>query len=278
MVSPMIQPFRFLEPLKRGVIRSRPNRFVMMVECANTGRLERCHCPVTGNIGYLDFNRGGVSCLLSPAMSPRATTAFTVEAISLDAEHTCSPAWIGINQNKANRYFEYFLSQGVWPELTPHPAFTLSPEVSVGGSRIDFCIDRYTDAPHYIEVKTPLIALETSGHPNFDAGKKDRTVISDGRLTRHMDTLSAILDGSPGAWVAGSPRCSMVLLFMYDAPRFNPPRNVGDTSTVPVARARGLAKIFDSVDNMNEKGVRRFQLNLKITEGTVSVIDFFSLE
>lgn len=36
--------WRFAPPLREGVIRSRPNRFIMMVDVG--GRLERCHCPV----------------------------------------------------------------------------------------------------------------------------------------------------------------------------------------------------------------------------------------
>ena len=272
-----MQPFRFHEPLRRGVIVSRPNRFVMMVQCTDTGLLERCHCPVTGNIGYLDFNRGGIPCLMSPASSPRAKTAFTVEAISLQPPPARSSDWVGINQTNANRYFEYFLRQNMWAALTPHPVFTVCSEVSVGESRIDFCIDGHTGSPHYIEVKTPLNSMDTSGHPNFDFRKRDRAVISAGRLTRHMDTLSAILDGNEArSETVEGPRCSLVLLFMYDAPRFNPTREVG--AIVPAARARGLAKIFDSVDTMNEKGVQQYQLNLQVTESAVGVTDFFRLD
>ncbi|MEI6850117.1 MAG: DNA/RNA nuclease SfsA, partial [archaeon] len=45
--------YLFKEPLKEGVIKSRPNRFIMLVLI--DGKLEKCHCPSTGRIGNIKF-------------------------------------------------------------------------------------------------------------------------------------------------------------------------------------------------------------------------------
>ena len=54
-------PYVFSERLLVGVIKKRPNRFVMMVNVS--GSLERVHCPCTGNIGNLDFEDSNIPYL-----------------------------------------------------------------------------------------------------------------------------------------------------------------------------------------------------------------------
>lgn len=94
-----IKSFLFPTKLIRGTIISRPNRFIMMVQNHETGTVEKCHCPVTGDIGYLNFNKGGIPCLLSEPTKTKSgntttatqqrSTAFTVEAISLMDDDYC---------------------------------------------------------------------------------------------------------------------------------------------------------------------------------------------
>lgn len=268
-------PFRFSQPLARGVVRSRPNRFIMLVEDLASGKVERCHCPVTGNIGCLDFNKGDIPCLLSPSSGPGSKTAFTVEAISLDPEGTNHPSWLGINQMKSNRYFEHFLKQNIWTEFYHSNSSHIIREVKVGDSRIDFCIGRESASPHYIEIKSPSNTLDSTKHPNYDAGKKSRTMNSPGRLrlTRHMDSLSEIMAlGGDGS----DPRCSMVLVFMHDAPIFNPPLDNQNKDLTAIQRVN-ISNIHNSANSMNRNGVRLFQLNLNFTENEVTVSNFFKL-
>jgi sugar fermentation stimulation protein A len=66
--------------LVEGLIKSRPNRFIMFVEEGGTTR--ECHCPSTGRIGDIEFR--DVPCLLSEAEGHGRRTRCTVEAISLD--------------------------------------------------------------------------------------------------------------------------------------------------------------------------------------------------
>lgn len=262
----------------------------MQVDCALTGKTERCHCPATGSIGYLNFDKGGIPCLMSPASSKSAKTSFTVEAMTLDPEEAQNHMWIGINQTRANRYFEHFLLQNMWPGFEISEGSIVSREVKVGPSRIDFCIDKSGSSPHYIEIKTPLNEMDSSNHPNFDSGIRDRLKVSSGRLVKHMDTLSRVMDDAHYPCpIDGSnltslsllslrPRCSMVLVFMYDAPAFKPDRAERIQSMKSFESSRNLSHIFDSVDKMNKAGVARYQLNLNISETEVRAVAFFRLE
>jgi sugar fermentation stimulation protein A len=110
------------------------------------GRTIRCHCPTTGRLGDLQLK--GLPCLYSTSDNPKRKTAHTVEAISTLGT---GDAWVGINQNAANRYFEFFLRKGALSNLANGD---VKREVKLGKSRIDFQV---RDA--YVEVKTPLIVL-----------------------------------------------------------------------------------------------------------------------
>ena len=79
--------FMFPEPLKEGVIVSRPNRFIMMVQ--SDSNTIRCHCPTTGRLG--DVSLSGLHYLFSDAHSKGRKTAHTVEAISIEPPGRASP-------------------------------------------------------------------------------------------------------------------------------------------------------------------------------------------
>jgi len=75
------EKYLFKKPLIEGLIKSRPNRFIMMVEI--NGKVEKCHCPSTGRIGDIIFK--DIPCLVSKAESEsKRKTKFTVEAFSND--------------------------------------------------------------------------------------------------------------------------------------------------------------------------------------------------
>lgn len=99
--------FEFKNPLIEGIIKKRPNRFIMLVEVDND--LYKCHCPCTGQIGDLVFDT--IPCLLSKADNPKRSIAYAVEAISVDY----GISYIGINQNAANRYMDFFTNRTAKP-------------------------------------------------------------------------------------------------------------------------------------------------------------------
>jgi sugar fermentation stimulation protein A len=233
-----LEVFRFPKKLRRGTIESRPNRFIMMV--GSGGRTLRCHCPTTGRLG--DLKLEGLRCLYSTSTNVKRKTAHTVEAISTSPN---SRTWVGINQNAANRYFEFFLRNGALRRLATGEVHR---EVKLGRSRIDFKVGNA-----YVEVKTPLITLpagkevarvERSRFDSFD------------RLIRHMGELQKSL--------AAGMRAKIVLCYLYDAKPFSPPPPDGtNTKILAAARAAEIA------------GVERWQVNLKVDNRGVSLIRYF---
>jgi sugar fermentation stimulation protein A len=227
--------FRFPETLERGIVISRPNRFIMMVKAR--GKTLRCHCPTTGRLG--DAKIASLPCLFSRSTGTGKTQG-TVQAISFATKPI---SWIGINQNAANRYVEFFLEKGL---LSRMASGEVQREVKLGKSRIDFLV-----GDTYVEVKTPLMRLPTGSvekvtHSRFDSF--DRTI-------RHMEELSEALKDGKKAVIA--------MCYLYDAPPFRPP-----------PRDRYNARILDAAQKAEKSGVHRWQVNLAIDPDGVRLIGY----
>jgi sugar fermentation stimulation protein A len=228
----------FPKPLSRGAVVSRPNRFIMLVRAG--GKTLRCHCPTTGRLG--DLKLSGLPCLYSTSPSTTRKTAHTVEAISASGDGI---SWVGINQNAANRYFEFFLRNGALSRLARGE---VRREVKLGKSRIDFLV-----GDSYVEVKTPLITLPApSKVPRVKRSKFD----SFDRLIRHMGELQGSL--------AQGRKAKIVLCYLYDARPFKPPEP--DTTNSRILAAARAAE---------EAGVERWQVNLQVDKNGVSLIRYF---
>ena len=233
--------YRFPERLEEGIVLSRPNRFIMTVRAG--GKTLRCHCPTTGRLGEIKISN--IPCLFSRAKGGSRKTQGTVEAISTDSAGKGEKTWIGINQNAANRYIEFFLRND---QLAKVATGELRREVRLGASRIDFLV-----GSTYVEVKTPLIVLpastglKTVKHSRFD---------SFDRLIRHMGELgSSLRDGR---------RAAILMCFLYDAKPFRPP---------PMDRYN--APILTAARKAAEMGVERWQVNLRLDAEGVSLLRYF---
>jgi len=237
------ETFTFPEPLKEGVIVSRPNRFVMIVR--SDSNTIRCHCPTTGRLG--DVSLSGLHCLFSDARSKGRKTAHTVEAISVESPGRAR-SWVGINQTAVNRYVEFFIENGL---LSSMASGVLKREVRLRGSRIDFLV-----GDTYVEVKTPLITLPASKsvervrHGRFD---------SFDRMIRHMTELRESL--------SAGRRAVLAMCYLYDAKPFRPP-----------ALDRTNSRILDAARLAEESGVETWQVNMKVDRKGVRVIRYFRNE
>jgi len=235
--------YRFRERLIEGVVKSRPNRFLMLVETG--GSVAKCHCPATGRIGEISFSE--VPCLLSRTEGAARKTRCTVEAISLDPPGGKEKSWIGINQTRVNDYVEFFLERGMIPGIAKG---NVQREVKLGGSRIDFLI-----GDTYVEVKMPLISLPAGGnvktatHSRFD---------SFDRLIKHFSDLS----GS----IRKESRAVMLLCYMYDASPFSAPKAGSHNK-----------RILSAARSATGKGLENWQVNMRIDAEGVSLIDYFRL-
>jgi sugar fermentation stimulation protein A len=238
--------YSFPSKLAEGLIKSRPNRFIMSAEVGNT--VEECHCPSTGRIGSLRFE--DIPCLLSAGEGSHRRTRYTVEAISLDPPDTKKKRWIGINQGKANSYVEFFLREGTMDGLFG-PVASVKREVKLAGSRLDFLVN----GRDYLEVKTPLKDIPCEGHRCYK--KNSSKFTSFDRMVKHFcDISGAIGEGS---------KAVVLMCFLYDAPRF----------TVPEAPEPA---IVDAVHRATVKGLENWQVNLKIDENGVVLLDYFKLD
>ncbi len=241
----MAQKYIFENPLIEGLIQSRPNRFIMYVELA--GSTFKAHCPVTGRVGNIKFK--DIPCLLSESNDPERKTKYTVEAISVDALDSKSKSWIGINQNKSNKYVEFFIKTEQLERMVKNGS-SVCRERKLGKSRIDFQVK-----DSYIEVKTTLNNLPT---PDVIKKTKPAKFDSYDRLIKHFKDLSESLKHGN--------RAIVLLCFMYDAKPFKPPKTNSNN-----------IKIKNAVDKASLSGVENWQINLKIDKSGVELIDYFKL-
>jgi sugar fermentation stimulation protein A len=237
--------YKFKKKLVEGVIKSRPNRFVMIVDLDDS--LIKCHCPSTGRIGNILFS--DVPCLLSKTEDKTRKTEYTVEAISLDPANKKEKMWIGINQVKANVYIEFFLKNNLLQKMVK--VKNIKKEIKLRNSRIDFLVDNT-----YIEVKTPLIQLPS---------KKNMKKVMHGpftsfdRLIKHFKALSENLPKNS--------RAILLMCYMYDAKPFSVPKFDGHN-----------IKILAAAKTATKKGIKHWQINLKINPAGISIIRYFKLD
>lgn len=228
--------YKFNKPLIDGTIKSRPNKFIFMVDI--NGTVEKCHCPTTGRIGEIEFKN--IPCLLSEN-APGRFTRYTVEAISSDRKN-----WIGINQNKANHYIEYFLKTR---QLSKLAHGSVQRERSLSFAKVDFLVGNT-----YVEVKTPLLEL-----PGSLAHREFSKFNSFDKMIKHFKDMS---NGLRYGY-----RAVIILCYMYAAEPFSVPKEERDNWRMQ--RAAMMA---------TRKGIETWQANLKIGKDGVELMKYFKLK
>ena len=241
-----MQKFLFKNNLIEGLIKSRPNRFIMLVEINN--KPEKCHCPSTGRIASIKFEN--IPCLLSISDNPERKTKYTVEAISLDSINKPNKEYIGINQSKANEYIEFFIKTNQLSKIFKNIE-SIKREVPLGKSRIDFLINNRD----YLEVKMPLKDISSETHPNY---KKHTTKFNSfDRIIKHFKDISNS--------ISKDSRAIFLLCFVFNAPIFSPPTN------------NPQEKIIKAAKKARAKGLENWQINLKIDKQGIELVDYFKL-
>ncbi len=240
--------FTFCQSLIEGIIEKRKSQFTMLVTAEGQTGVP-CHCPTTGRIGNIDVS--GRPCLLSRSADPNRKTAFTVEAISLDRPEDERKTWIGINQNAANRYVEYYLKNGDFADMLGQVR-EVRREVFLGKSKLDFLVGNT-----YLEVKTPLQHLQVEV-PAWVRTKKVTPFSATGRMTKHFEEL--------GGSLREHERAIMLVCFLYDNPGFR-----------IVERSTNYEQVRELVDRNVTKGVETWQANLEITPAGVALKKYFPI-
>ncbi len=229
--------YLFDKGLIEGLIKSRPNRFIMLVEIK--GKLEKCHCPSTGRIGNIEFK--DVRCLLSTSTSNLRKTKYTVEAIYFDN------LLIGINQTKVNSYVEFFLKNNLLSEMI-NEVNELKREVKLNNSKIDFLVNNNC----FLEIKTPLTMLP------FGNKKSNTKFNSFERLGRHFQEIYL--------QIKKAQRAIVLLCYLYDADKFSVPTlpNSKIVNVIKKATIRGLEnwQINLKIDKKGISLIDYFKLDL----------------
>lgn len=255
--------YTFPRKLIRGRIIDRPNRFI--VNCDIGGKIVRAHCPVTGSIG--GFNISGLECLLNEAdikTRDKRSTTHTLEAINLWDENDKNFQWVGINQNRVNRYVEGAIGRNLLNNIptifnsfiTNNNSLKLKREPKIGDSKLDFLINDNLA----IEVKTPLRNLMID-IPEHIVVSGDATVGTD-RMFRQL--------GDIGDWLAAGNGHTALLMsvFLYDGLPF----------TIPVSHNATYGNTVALLNHLKVMGLERYQLNFSIDEYGVRLLRVAPLE
>lgn len=240
---------KFDKPLIDGLIISRPNRFIFNVQIDD--QIVEAHCPSGGTIAGLSRKHmQNLKCYLSDhGENTSRRTRYTVEAISLDG----GASYMGINQTRSNKYVEHFLTDTKVREILSI-SDQITREKKLRSSRIDFKVDdcyievKTMVAEYYCKPSSDLAELMKSGAPSID------------RMQKHVNDLAAAIEEF-------SARAAVITVFQYDAPTFKPPVD--------------LEIYQDFVNDLRvarSKGLRQYQMNIRITKEHVELISFFENE
>lgn len=189
--------------------------------------------------------------MLSKSSDPNRKTPYTVEAISLNRPEDTEKLWIGINQNAANRYVEYYLKSGDFNNMVGTDK-DVRREIFLGESKLDFLV-----GDTYLEVKTPLQHLQIP-IPDYVKTKKVTPFSSTDRFVRHITELANSLKDHQ--------RAILLTCFIYDNPHFE-----------VIERSTNYQEVSIAVDEARRKGVEMWQVNFKITSQSVCLEKYFRL-
>ncbi len=240
----------FDEPLKEALIIKRTNRFLF--EVLIDGEVEICHCPATGRIGNIVFNN--IPCLISESKNAdKRKTKHTVEAISLNGLNEKNKKWIGVNQNRANRFIEFFIKNNQLKNMIQYKG-NLLREQTIDNSKLDFLVGNT-----YIEVKTPLVILPLKKdyitNKNLEIKEKTKFNSFD-RFIKHINELAITLKDHEKA--------IMINFYMFEADRFIAPKV--DNLNHPILKA---------VNNAIKNGVETWQINSKFDSEGIEIKDYY---
>ena len=237
--------YEFDKPLIEGVIKSRPNRFLMEVELA--GKIILCHCPVTGRIGDLVFS--DIPCLISSEDKDSRRTKFTVEAISLNKIKRKRKDWIAINQRTVNDYVNFFIKNKFFPKMKL--GNEIKREVALNSSRIDFCIDEA-----YLEIKMSLLEIKGEKHHGKLIHEKFNSFQ---RWQKQINDLSIV--------TRENNRALLCLVKTHNRSSFSLSDIDGKNSELKL-----LTKMI------NDSNIECWQINLQIGKKGISLINYFKLK
>jgi len=173
---------KFDPPLVEARLIKRYKRFLADMEIpGETGvAFVTVHCPNPGSM--MGLAEPGSRCWLTPKTGTKLPYGWDLVETSTSGV----TALVGINTGRANAIVAEGLSRGVFPGL---PTATISREVKVGASRLDFRLSDSDEAdaagqPCWVEVKSVTLSRR-AGLAEFPDAKTDRG-------SRHLGELATL--------------------------------------------------------------------------------------
>lgn len=202
---------RYFKSLTPGIFRTRPNRFLALVELQ--GELQRCHVPNTGRLGELLLPGAAVWC--KKAETPGRKTAWSLLVVKKGEN------LVNIDSQAPNHVAAEYVAGG---GLGIVPDF-VKPEQVFGDSRLDLYYEAGA-VKGYVEVKG--VTLEEDGVARFPDAPTQR-----GR--KHLLALKA-------AVAAGYRATALFVIQMEGVNTFSPntPRDPAFAQTLSEAAAAGV--------------------------------------
>lgn len=166
----------FSSPLIPGTLIARYKRFMAQIHL-DSGQEITAHCPNTGSMRTL--TDPGTRVWVSYSALPTRKYPYTWEMVEQEGR------FIGTNTLLPNRLFRHAFEQGQLATAFA-PYTTLQSEISIGRSRLDFCLDSPTHPPCYVEIKN--VHFSQGGTALFPDSPTSRG-------TRHLQDLAHIAAG-----------------------------------------------------------------------------------
>lgn len=148
------------ENIVTGKFKSRPNRFIAMVEIA--GQIEKCHVKNTGRCRELLLPDAEV--YLEKSSNPARKTAYDLIGVKK------GELLINMDSQAPNRAVKEWLESEVYFKHVTY----LKPECKYGNSRIDFYLETEEGQKIFIEVKG--VTLEENGIARFPDAPTERGI------------------------------------------------------------------------------------------------------
>lgn len=168
-------------PLLRGRFRSRPNRFLTIVEV--DGQVVESHLPDPGRLKELLVPEAEV--LLRPVVTAtKRKTAYSTVMVRR------GDYWVSVDTLLPNRFVHQALQEHMLPMFRDYTV--VKPEVRLGRHRFDFLLKDAKQAPFYLEVKS--VTYVERGIARFPDAVSLR-----GR--RHAEALQGLVEQGVGAGI-----------------------------------------------------------------------------
>ncbi|MBP3447766.1 MAG: DNA/RNA nuclease SfsA [Clostridia bacterium] len=162
--------------IKKGIFRSRPNRFIAYVEIA--GKDEICHVKNTGRCKELLVE--GATVYLEESNNTNRRTKYDLVAVEK------GDRLINLDSQAPNRVFSE------WATCFFRDAISVLPEKTFGNSRFDFCVTHRDGRASFVEVKG--VTLEQDGIVLFPDAPTERGV-------KHLRELCECVKEGYGAYL-----------------------------------------------------------------------------